>query len=247
MHVQKWGPITRGECPYIAGRLGLHRFCRSWRKPPLSRRSGSGAAPAATTKKAGKKPAALALEPEEAEVVDDDEDEAEEPPRRRGRKRHRGSAALEQETANVLDGMMSEAAKDEGLHPSGGGPLEARLKGLKAKLHEKTKSQGGGAAKVLAEKAQAAASSSKPRAKSRRSGEVVTALKKALLPRGRARDSEEVAEDSYSEGDEDDDGLGLGRGGSSLVAKRRQLRRYAQEHPGHLLCKGLEEYEGAGG
>ena len=93
---------------------------------------------------------------------------------------------------------------------------------------------------MLAEKAQAAASSSKPRAKNRRSGEVVTALKKALLPRGRARDSEEVAEDSYSEGDEDDDGLGLGRGGSSLVAKRRQLRRYAQDHPGHLLCKGLE-------
>ncbi|CAE7898809.1 unnamed protein product, partial [Symbiodinium microadriaticum] len=182
-----------------------------------ARRGGSGAAPAATTKKAGKKPAVLALEPEEPEVVDDDEDEAEEPPRRRSRKRHRGSAALEQETANVLDGMMSEA-----------------------KLHERTKSQGGGAAKVLAEEAQAAASSSKPRAKNRRSGEVVTALKKALLPRARARDFEEVAEDSYSEGDEDDEGLGLGRGGSSLVAKRKQLRRYAQDHPGQLLCKGLE-------
>ncbi|OLQ14933.1 hypothetical protein AK812_SmicGene929 [Symbiodinium microadriaticum] len=240
VHVQKWGPITKENAHTLLVAWGYTGFADLGRKPPLSRRSGSGAAPAATTKKAGKKPAALALEPEEAEVVDDDEDEAEEPPRRRGRKRHRGSAALEQETANVLDGMMSEAAKDEGLHPSGGGPLEARLKGLKAKLHEKTKSQGGGAAKVLAEKAQAAASSSKPRAKSRRSGEVVTALKKALLPRGRARDSEEVAEDSYSEGDEDDDGLGLGRGGSSLVAKRRQLRRYAQEHPGHLLCKGLE-------
>ena len=69
---------------------------------------------------------------------------------------------------------------------------------------------------------------------------MVTALKKALLPRARARDFEEVAEDSYSEGDEDDEGLGLGRGGSSLVAKRKQLRRYAQDHPGQLLCKGLE-------
>ncbi|CAE7323141.1 unnamed protein product [Symbiodinium sp. CCMP2456] len=107
--------------------------------------------------------------------------------------------------------MMDEAGKDEGVHHSVGGPLEARLKGLKAKLHEKVKS-----------------------------GEVVTALKKALLPRGRARDLEEVADESYSEGDEDDDGLDSGRGGSGLVAKRRQLRRYAQDHPGRLLCKGLE-------
>ena len=82
-----------------------------------------------------------------------------------------------------------------------------------------------------------AATSAKPKHRRTRSRDVAQALQKALRPR--KRQAEDLDGDGTSSDELDDDvALEVPRDPSSLVVKRRQLKRYAQEHPGQLLAKG---------
>ncbi|CAE7825917.1 unnamed protein product [Symbiodinium sp. CCMP2592] len=241
IHVQKWAPVTREDAHTLLVAWGYTGFADKGRRAPLSRRSGHVSAPGSAAKSRPLKRTAPRDPSEEPEAIDcekEGDDEPREEPRA-PRRRTKGSAARAREASNALDSVLEDATKVGPDAHEKAGPLESRLAGLRARLQEKTGAKKGGAAQALADKAQAAAATSKPR-KRRRSSDVVHALQKALLPRHRDREYDLPEDDSYSEGNEDDDGLPARSGSTSLVAKKRQLRKFAQENPGQLLRRGLE-------
>ncbi|CAE7806972.1 unnamed protein product [Symbiodinium sp. CCMP2592] len=99
-------------------------------------------------------------------------------------------------------------------------PAPRRRTKTSAASQEKTGAKRNDAAKVLAAKAQAAASSEWPE-KRARSQDVVQALQKVLHPRCRERDPD-MEDDSCNDGPEDDEALGEGSESTSLVAKNKQ-------------------------
>ena len=214
-----------------AGFPELGRRAPLKRVPPQSKVTG-----ASPKKRARRQEPADATYPVEPVDVDDEEEaeiEAAKP-----RKRVRGTAARGLETANVLDDMLKGAPRRAGSvgHREEAGPLEARLAGLRSRLHEKIGDQKGGAAKVLADKALAVATSTRPKQRRTRSRDVA----QALQSKARKRQAEDLDGDGSSSDDlDEDDALEVPGDPSSLVVKRRQLRKYAQEHPGQLLAKGL--------
>ena len=141
VHVQKWSAITKEDA---------HRFLKSWgyagfaelsRRAPLKRQAPGGKVTGASPKSRatrGTSPEEAAPEDDEAIEVDED-DEAAPEERKHRRRKTKGSVARALETSNVLDSMLEGGprAPASSGHRDGGGPLEARLAGLRTRLQEK--------------------------------------------------------------------------------------------------------------
>ncbi|CAE7765025.1 unnamed protein product [Symbiodinium sp. CCMP2592] len=240
IHVQKWAPISREDAYTLLRGWGYKGHSDLLRRAPLKRApQSSSVAGASPKRRAERQGRADGTDPEEPVDVDEEEEPVVEEPRQR-RRRTRGTAAGALETASVLDSMLETGPKraSSAGRADDAGPLEARLAGLRSRLQEKVGDPKAGAAKVLADKALAVASATKPRLKRTRSRDVAHALQKALRPRKKQAEDYE-GEGSSSDELDDDDALEVAGDPSSLVVKRRQLKKYAQEHPGQLLVKGL--------
>ena len=249
IHIQKWAPIEKEDAHVLlrswgyGGFVGLDKGGGSKRKTRGDQRE-----PATSAKKKAKKPLI-----EEDDEVDEVSEEAEvvdvRPPLTRGARsgaEPKGSVGRALQASNILDGLLAEgtqknpevASNPKPRTTSNKGPLEEKLGDLREKLKARTDQRKGTAAAALADKAQAAASG--PRRKRRRSGaeDVVKGLQKVLGRKSRSKASVEIDE-SDSEDFEDDE-PDIDDGTSVLSAKRRQLKQLAQDRPGVLLTKGLQ-------
>ena len=243
IHVQKWSPVTKQEA---------HDILTAWGLPGLP----ADPAPAHVHQTAPKRkvkraaamqalPAAKAEEVEEHfEDVEGDSEPETRPPLKRFRKKpqkgHDGARGA------VLDAMLDEDI--EMNSPRGPSKkIEDRLDALRAKLQGKqaevkvNKSAGA----VLA--ARAAESSQKPRRKRKTGANVIRQLRKALVPGGsQGSKGKDETDDESDEGDDelDDDDVAV----VGWQAKRKQLRKLADDKPGKLLLttlQGLHEQLGA--
>ncbi|CAE7643546.1 unnamed protein product [Symbiodinium necroappetens] len=141
---------------------------------------------------------------------------------------------------NVLDRMMEVPEEVPDRDGAGVGPLDAKLSDLRGKLRSKVGRKGGGPGMLLAEKAQSAMSAKKKKRRSNQE-DVVKKLRRALSSgRTKARGSTDPGDDWSDSESEDDDDLYEGRGHQSdISARRKKLKKIAEDHPGKLLEQGL--------
>ncbi|CAE7744742.1 unnamed protein product, partial [Symbiodinium pilosum] len=233
IHIQKWSPVSRQEASDLLEGWGDGLLPSEPVRPPAS-------SPASTTKAKtkAKKPSGQMSLPAPVEEVDDGEEEAEaeedEPqvPSRPPLKRRRRKPAK----VAALDAMLDEPEEDYEQAAGVDSQAEQRLQLLRRRLQgkkEETKTSKSPAA-VLAQRASSAAEGSRKR-KPREN--VLKALGRALVGKSRGSRDVESEEDSEFEDDTDEDGYELAKG--DWQAKRRRLRKIADERPGHLLARTL--------
>ncbi|CAE7175988.1 hypothetical protein AK812_SmicGene26686 [Symbiodinium microadriaticum] len=242
IHVQRWAEISRQKASEILREWGYRGLARDGEEPgvkPVDRNASVGTAP---KRRAKRKPPPQDLEGDsdhgDVHTVDDDDDD--DPPPRRGRKPRSKPEVRGSSRENVLDRMMEVPEEVPDRDGAGVGPLDAKLSDLRDKLRSKVGRKGGGPGMLLAEKAQSAMSAKKKKRRSNQE-DVVKKLRRALSSgRTKARGSTDPGDDWSDSESEDDDDLYEGRGHQSdISARRKKLKKIAEDHPGKLLEQGL--------